>query len=448
MTRRWRWGPAVLREAAPTRATGPEPPVAMAKRAFSARISAGACARSALATLCVAPSPRGGRATVLHPQRRRASKPRPTETVQRERLKEECGPAGAASRSIRPTWGPGQARPPGGHWLRSADSIAQPAPRSRWFTLSVMASLYRSCAGADQVRDWCSAGLARWWVPHASHEVETSCGQTHVLSAGTGDGICVFLPGTNFNAASSTVVLGALASRCRVYAADLPGQPGLSTAKRPDHEQSGYAAWLTDVIAWVRRRHQGGRIVLAGHSRGAAVALSAEPDSVEGLALLAPAGLTEVRPSIEMLRSTLPWLVRRNNAGARRLLAYMSGPAHPPADDLVEWMTLVARACRTTGAPGPCRTTAWSVGRAAMCGSLLASMMCSFRSASSVSRVEPSSDWSRWWYPEPDTFWSTRSPSSCRISSRACFELADLECPAPRLRVGVVGGGRPRRPHG
>ena len=83
--------------------------------------------------------------------------------------------------------------------------------------------------------------------------------------------------------------------------------------------------------------------MLAGHSRGAAVALSAEPDSVEGLVLLAPAGLTEVRPSIEMLRSTLPWLVRRNNAGARRLLEYMSGPAHTPEDDLVEWMTLVAR---------------------------------------------------------------------------------------------------------
>ena len=147
-------------------------------------------------------------------------------------------------------------------------------------------------------------------------------------------------------------MLSALAPRCRVYAADLPGQPGLSAAARPDHEVSGYAAWLADLIAWVRLRHEGERIVLAGHSRGAAVALSAEPDSVDGLALLAPAGLTEVRPSIEMMRSTLPWLLRRNNAGARRLLEYMSGPAHTPPDDLVQWMTLVARTCRTTGAPG------------------------------------------------------------------------------------------------
>jgi pimeloyl-ACP methyl ester carboxylesterase len=31
----------------------------------------------------------------------------------------------------------------------------------------------------------------------------------------------------------------------------------------------------------------------------------------------------------------------------------MSGPGRAPAADLVEWMTIVARACRTTGAPGP-----------------------------------------------------------------------------------------------
>jgi pimeloyl-ACP methyl ester carboxylesterase len=228
-----------------------------------------------------------------------------------------------------------------------------PAPVPRWSTLNVMTSAYRSPAGAERVRDWCSAGLARWEVPHATHEVHTSCGQTHVVALGTGDGICIYLPGTNFNAASSTTVLGHLAANCRVYAADPPGQPGLSAAKRPHPELSGYAAWLRDLIAWVRERHEHGRIVLVGHSRGAAVALSAAPDSVQGLILLAPAGLSEVRPSIEMLRATLPWLVRRNSAGARRLLEYMSGPAHTAEDDLVEWMTLVSRTCRTTGAPGP-----------------------------------------------------------------------------------------------
>ena len=31
----------------------------------------------------------------------------------------------------------------------------------------------------------------------------------------------------------------------------------------------------------------------------------------------------------------------------------MSGPGRAPSADLVEWMTIVARGCRSTGAPGP-----------------------------------------------------------------------------------------------
>ena len=216
-----------------------------------------------------------------------------------------------------------------------------------------MTSAYRSQAGAEQVQDWCRAALARWVVPHQTHLVDTSLGMTHVVSLGAGDNVCVYLPGTNFNASSSLTVLAALAGKFRVYAADLPGQPGLSAANRPADEHSGYARWVTQLIGWVARRDGRARILLAGHSRGAAVALSAKPDTVHGLALFSPAGLIAVRPTLTMLRSTVPWLVRRNAVDARRLLDYMSGPGGVPAADLVEWMTIVARACRTTGAPGP-----------------------------------------------------------------------------------------------
>lgn len=216
-----------------------------------------------------------------------------------------------------------------------------------------MTNAYRSQAGAEQVQDWCRAALARWVVPHQTHVVDTSLGTTHVVSLGAGDHVCVYLAGTNFNAASSTAVLGALAGTFRVYAADLPGQPGLSAADRPAVEHSGYAWWVTELIDWVAGRDGRARILVAGHSRGAAVALSANPDTVHGPALFSPAGLIAVSPTLTMLRATLPWLVRRNTVGARRLLDYMSGPGRAPADDLVEWMTIVARACRTTGAPGP-----------------------------------------------------------------------------------------------
>lgn len=216
-----------------------------------------------------------------------------------------------------------------------------------------MTTAYRSQAGMEQVQDWCRAALARWSVRHQAHVVDTSLGTTHVVSLGAGDHVCVYLPGTNFNASSSTTVLGALAGKFRVYAVDLPGQPGLSAASRPDDEHSDYAGWMTDLIAWVAGRDGRGPILLAGHSRGAAVALSTDPDTVHGLAVFSPAGLIAVRPTLTMLRSTVPWLVRRTDADAKRLLKYMSGPGRAPAPEQVEWMTIVARACRTTRAPDP-----------------------------------------------------------------------------------------------
>ena len=111
-----------------------------------------------------------------------------------------------------------------------------------------MPGAYRSPEHAEQVRDWCRSALGTWQAPHQSHDVETSLGRTHVVSLGDRGPLCVYLSGTNFNAATSTVLLEALAAHFRVYAADLPGQPGLSAAERPQDEVSGYARWLSEVL--------------------------------------------------------------------------------------------------------------------------------------------------------------------------------------------------------
>lgn len=216
-----------------------------------------------------------------------------------------------------------------------------------------MASTYRSPERAERVRRWCRDALATWPAPHRTDELDTSLGRTHVVSLGAGDAVCLYLPGTNFNAATSTVGLEALATLFRVHAADLPGQPGLSAADRPTGEVTAYARWLAELVSCVRAANPGAPLVVAGHSRGAAVALSADPDAVEGVALLSPAGLVGVRPTPQMMRATVPWLLRRDEAGAGRLLRYMSGPGHRPAPALVEWMAVVAQTCRTTGAPEP-----------------------------------------------------------------------------------------------
>lgn len=214
-----------------------------------------------------------------------------------------------------------------------------------------MADLYRSREGERRVRDWCTERLATWAVPHQSSIVATSLGDTHTVEAGEGDTVCVYLPGTSFNAATNLGVLGRLAGRCRVVAVDLPGQPGLSSSTRPRPEAEGYGRWLGEVLAVVRAANPG-RLLVAGHSRGAAVAL-AGPTDVDGLALVSPAGLVGVRMSARMLRTAVPWLLRPTEPRSRALLELMAGPRSRPDPALVTWLTMAARDTRTTGAPGP-----------------------------------------------------------------------------------------------
>ncbi|HEX6248236.1 MAG TPA: alpha/beta hydrolase [Nocardioidaceae bacterium] len=215
-----------------------------------------------------------------------------------------------------------------------------------------MATLYRTADGERRVRAWCRDRLASWAVPHRTSTTGTSLGPTHLVEAGDGDTVCVYLPGTNFNAATSLGVLGALAARCRVVAADLPGQPGLSSSTRPRPETEGYARWLGELLDAVRADHPDDRLVLAGHSRGAAVALSG-PLAVDRLVLVSPAGVAPVRMSSGILRTALPWMVRPTPTRSQALLQLMSGTDAEPDPALVAWMTLVARDSRSTGAPGP-----------------------------------------------------------------------------------------------
>jgi len=213
-----------------------------------------------------------------------------------------------------------------------------------------VSSLYRSDAGELRVKTWCRDRLAAWPVPHETTTLTTSLGDTHLLSAGQGETVCVYLPGTNFNSATSLGLLGHLADRCRIVAVDLPGQPGLSSSTRPRPETEGYAAWFGEVLTRVREDHAGGRLVVAGHSRGAAVALSGPTDG-DSLVLLSPAGLVDVRVSLPVLRTAVPWVLRPSPARSAALLQLMIGPARQPDPVLAEWLTVVARESRTTGAP-------------------------------------------------------------------------------------------------
>jgi len=237
--------------------------------------------------------------------------------------------------------------------LGPARPARQTDHRSTW-KHSTVRELYRSPADADRIDSWCRERLDAWPVRHHTERLETSLGPTHLTWAGAArEAMCLYLPGTNFNAATSTTLLTSLASRWRMACADLPGQPGLSTAERPVDEVAGYARWFAEVLAHVGQQHPELPLVVAGHSRGAAAALLANPTDVDGLVLVSPAGLAKVRLTPAMLWRSVPWLLRPTPARSRRLVDMMAPGSGAELGPLVEWLTMVATSTRTTGAPDP-----------------------------------------------------------------------------------------------
>lgn len=169
---------------------------------------------------------------------------------------------------------------------------------------------------------------------------------------------CCILPGTNFNAATSLPLASELATSARVVLADLPGQPGLSTAQRPRRQRVlAYGAWAGEVVDWVKTSISTAPLVLVGHSLGAAVALATPTAAVAALVVINPAGLVRLQVSPAVLSSTLSWLLRPTQQRSRALLEHMTAPARTADPALVEWMALVARHTKPSGAPGPMPST-------------------------------------------------------------------------------------------
>ena len=218
--------------------------------------------------------------------------------------------------------------------------------------------VYRSAAGADEIRSWCEERITTWPGLTALPPLRTALGTTRAFTAGGGDATpVVFLGGNNFNSATSVDLAGVLARDRTVTLVDLPGRPGLSEGTRPrSGRAAAYGAWFDEVLPMLTERP----VTVLAHSLGAAVTLAASPSAlVRAVVMVAPAGLTAAPATSELMRIALPWMIGPRDDKSTRLLDYMSGAAYTsaargvPVHPLARWMTLVGRHCRTGLAPGP-----------------------------------------------------------------------------------------------
>ncbi|MFM1725518.1 alpha/beta fold hydrolase [Rhodococcus sp. PAM 2766] len=179
--------------------------------------------------------------------------------------------------------------------------------------------------------------LAKWAAPTSGVDVPTRHGVTHVNVCGPDDAPpVVLLCGGGATSASWFAVAGALASGHRLFAIDLPGEPGRSVVGERLRSVDDLMAWLTETLDALGVAST----ALVGHSYGATVALAfarRRPERVDRLVLLDPTSIFATFRAGYILRA-LPLLLRPTDARQRGLIGWETAGSEIDRD----WLDLVA----------------------------------------------------------------------------------------------------------
>nr|WP_276514783.1 alpha/beta hydrolase [Nocardia transvalensis] len=200
--------------------------------------------------------------------------------------------------------------------------------------------------------------MAQAPIPLERRRVSVPDGETFLLTAGSPQAPpLVLLHGSATNSAAWLPAMTMLASRFRVLAVDIIGEPGGSAPTRPPLGSGRYAAWLDAVLD----RCAVGETAVLAVSLGGWIALDhavRRPGRITRMALLSPSGIGRQRRGY--LAPAL-LLSLGGGPGRRALSRYLLGPGlerTPGADRLVDDTATVARHFRPRMDPIPLFTDA------------------------------------------------------------------------------------------
>lgn len=200
-------------------------------------------------------------------------------------------------------------------------------------------AVFKSVQGKRAILEKYDQILERWPVPFETVTIPTRLGETHLIACGEQGAPPLFLlHGSTSNATMWIGDAAEYARKYRVYAVDIPGEPGKSCPVRPDLKESAFADWLSDVF----RELNVARASVVGISLGGYIALkfaSAHPQLVEKLVLLCPAGVAAQKPSFMLLVLVL---MPFGDWGHRRLMRIISHKQDLP-EEAVSYTRLMGK---------------------------------------------------------------------------------------------------------
>lgn len=168
--------------------------------------------------------------------------------------------------------------------------------------------VFKSAAGRAAIISTYEAILQHWPLPYTSMMLPTRHGSTHVIACGDPvDPALFLLHGSGSNASMWLGEIARYADHYRVYAVDLPGEPGKSEPIRSSLQGPAYAEWMKDLYTGLELP---AKASIVGISLGGWMALRFAticPERVEKLVLLCPSGVAP--PKISLLFRWIPLLL-------------------------------------------------------------------------------------------------------------------------------------------
>ena len=156
---------------------------------------------------------------------------------------------------------------------------------------------FKSPEGKAAVLAFYDSFLEHWVSPNEKFHVDTRYGRTFVIAAGEKDAPpLILLHGSAMNSVMWMGDVVEYSKGHRVYAVDIPGEPGRSDEKQLPFQGPAFAEWLHDVLDALSIE----KASIAGMSLGAWLAAKfavSYPEKVEKLVLLCPAGIGTQRVS-------------------------------------------------------------------------------------------------------------------------------------------------------
>jgi pimeloyl-ACP methyl ester carboxylesterase len=206
-------------------------------------------------------------------------------------------------------------------------------------------TLYKSEDARRRLLDAYEAALGGWEAATGTRlerlRVPTSAGETAVFAFGpvdTGRPPLLLVHGTMSNSAMWMADAAILSRSRRVFAIDIPGEPGLSEERRLPWERDQAASWLAQVVAGLAL----GRHALLGLSIGGWIALAyaiSRPAGLVALGLLCPSGIGRAKASF-MVKGILAAL--RGERGMAALSRSLYGEIEPPPGALEAGLLLMS----------------------------------------------------------------------------------------------------------